>query len=195
VAVQGDHGLETLGQGVRLGSQVVARVAAEQHRGLGDVRGQHDLVRAVAQQVRGLAEGAEGVRVQHERGVLRGRVEHQAQQAAGLLDVVQARPDREHVRLGGQLGELVVVGEPDHLGLRHGDAQRGRGAGLHGKLQPSCAGAQRGHPGEQHRAGRGAGSADDQHGTAGLLVALRIRQRPLAQQVRGDDRLVRPVRH
>jgi hypothetical protein len=188
------------GQRPRGGREVVAGIPAEQMPRLGDVRREHDPVRAAGDQALVLAERPERVRVQHRRRIRPGGAEDLADQPRRLVDVVEARTDRDDVGAPGQVEQLVrhpvaLPGQPHHLRLRHGDAQGGHRLRVGGQLQPAGARAQCGHAGQQDRARGEPGTADHEHRSARLLVLPGLRQPPLAQQPRRDDLFLRWVGH
>jgi len=171
-------------------------VDLQQPRRLGRVRGEHgaprqrDLVPQPGQHAE--REGVE----QHRRVPAGERAEHRPDQRRGALGLVEPRAHDHGVgalelrrqvrrrRAGGGAVGVLRQGQHAGLGSRHGE-RRGDRLG-HRERQPPGADPERRQAGERRGARGAAGAADDEHAAADVLGAVPGRQRPAAQQRRGE---------
>ena len=170
------------------------------------VRGQHQSI-AQRPDPRGVgAEVPEGHGIDDHDGLGCHHRQHRIEHLVGRLDVQETGADEHCIGLPDERGDVVV--DPARPGREGGDQRLGHGTGdSHGggrvghDLEPPCAGAQRGHAGQEDGARGLRRSTDDGDRAAGVLVAIvGDGQRPCPQQIEVEAlgghlvTAVRPVR-
>ena len=105
----------------------------------------------------------------------------------GPTRTAAAAPRPRSMRLEAVAGDRagLGLGQPEHAGLGHRGGHRAGHRLAHRQGEHAGPDPQRGQAGQHRRARRAAGTADHQHPSPAVLVAVRDRQRPVAQRGRG----------